>query len=82
MCRGRLASLPAKVWLGLALLTVLWLSTAFLQVPRHNALATGFDSLQHRGLVLGNWVRTVAWTGRGALVLLWLWRLVQDLAYG
>src|SRR3954471_331572 len=30
-------------WAGLGLLVVIWISTALLQVPRHNELAGGFD---------------------------------------
>jgi hypothetical protein len=56
-------------WAGLALLAVVWLSTAFLQVPRHRRLAAGYDPAVHAGLVATNWVRTVAWSLRGALAL-------------
>jgi hypothetical protein len=37
-------------------------------VPRHDELRRGFERRAHRGLVAGNWLRTVAWTARGALV--------------
>jgi hypothetical protein len=57
------------VWAGLALLALVWLSTALLQVPRHRALGLGFDVHDHRSLVLSNWVRTGAWNARGFLVL-------------
>lgn len=58
-------------WAGLALVGVVWLSTAVLQVPLHGALSGGFDPDAHSRLVGTNWIRTVAWTGRAALVL-WL----------
>jgi hypothetical protein len=54
---------------GLALVVVVWLSTALLQVPRHTTLGSGFDRRAWSGLVLSNWVRTVAWSARGGLVL-------------
>ena len=54
---------------GLALVVVVWLSTALLQVPRHTTLRSGFDRRAWSGLVLSNWVRTVAWSARGGLVL-------------
>lgn len=54
---------------GVGLVAVLWTSTALLQVPRHRELLRGFDPVSHRHLVAGNWVRTVAWTARAALVL-------------
>jgi hypothetical protein len=56
--------------IGLVLLAVVWLSTAFLQSPQHTVLGRGFVAASHRFLVLSNWVRTVCWTARGLLVLL------------
>ena len=56
-------------WTGLALVGVVWLSTFALQVPQHRVLATGFDARAHRVLVTTNWIRTLAWTARGLLVL-------------
>ena len=60
------------LWLavaGLALLAVVWLSTAVLQSPRHRELGGGFDSASHRSLVASNWLRTVCWSARGLVVL-------------
>ena len=67
---------PAGVqsWLvltGVALALICWLATGLLAVPRHETLARGFDARAHVALVRGNWVRTLAWTVRGAL-LLWV----------
>jgi len=56
--------------LGLVLLAVVWLSTAFLQSPQHGVLGGGFVAASHRFLVISNWVRTVCWSARGVLVLL------------
>ena len=44
---------------------------AFLSVPQHAVLARGFDADAHASLVTTNWVRTVAWSARG-LMLLWI----------
>lgn len=61
---------PAFIlWLGLALLALIWLSTALFQVPAHTRLQQGFDPVLHQGLVRSNWIRTLAWSGRGLLVL-------------
>ena len=60
---------------GLALVAAIWLSTALLQVPRHTALGSGFDRTAWRGLVGTNWIRTVAWSARG-FVVLWMVALV------
>ena len=56
------------VWAALGLLIVVWLSTAFLQVPCHSKLGIAFDADVHRRLVGTNWIRTVCWTLRGLLV--------------
>lgn len=58
-----------QVWTGLALVGVIWLSTALLQVPLHQTLGAGFDAAAHRRLVTTNWIRTAAWSARAALVL-------------
>lgn len=50
-------------------LAAIWLSTGLLQVPLHNRLARGFDASTHRRLVSTNWIRTVAWSLRGVLLL-------------
>ena len=55
--------------IGFGLVAIIWLSTALLQVPRHTALGSGFDHAAWNALVLSNWVRTVAWSARGGLVL-------------
>lgn len=58
---------PALAWAGLALLVIIWLSTAVWQVPRHRELSNRFDLESHRRLVRTNWVRTVAWSLRSVL---------------
>lgn len=66
-----LSSRPLAI-AGIALLAVVWLSTFFLQVPRHNALERGFDPRAAASLVSSNWIRTIAWTARGVIALLML----------
>lgn len=60
---------PLMAWIGLALLLIIWFSTAFLQAPRHEVLATQFMEPTHRSLMRTNLLRTFAWTLRGALLL-------------
>ena len=55
--------------LNFALLLLIWLSTAALQVPAHNALAETYTDKTARKLVTGNWVRTLVWTARAALLV-------------
>ena len=61
--------------LGLALLMLVWGSTALFQVPFHNQLLSQFDSNAHQSLVWSNWIRTFGWSARGLLVL-WLTSLL------
>lgn len=77
--RGPPAGTPAVLaWVGLGLVGVVWLSTLWLQVPRHSALASGFQLEPWRALVTSNWLRTVAWTARGGLILYMLARAMWD----
>lgn len=55
--------------LGMLLLALIWLSTGLLQVPLHRRLSSGRDARAIGRLVASNWVRTAAWTLRGALAL-------------
>ncbi len=61
------------VWVGLALVGLMWVSTAAIQVPLHNRLAGGFDAEIGRRLVATNWLRTIGWTVRGLLAAWMLW---------
>ena len=56
------------VWAGIVLVAIAWLSTAFLQIPCHSRLSESFDASAHSFLVNSNWIRTIAWTIRAALV--------------
>lgn len=61
-----------RTWpaVGVSLLAVIWLSTFLIQVRQHRRLSQGFDAVTHRRLVWCNWLRTVAWTGRGIVGLI------------
>jgi len=61
-------------WLGLALTGIAWLTTMFASVPQHNVLSGGFEARAHEVLVATNWIRTAAWSARGALLLVWAQR--------
>jgi hypothetical protein len=68
----RPAVLPAwAAWIGLGLVAAMWASTAFLQVPKHEILARGFDSGACRTLNRTNWIRTVGWSARG-IIMAWV----------
>lgn len=56
-------------WFGLLLVLIIWLSTFLVQVPLHERLGGAFDADAQKKLVRTNWIRTVAWTLRGGLIL-------------
>ncbi len=59
---------------GFYLVILIWLSTFFLSVPKHNALKHGkVDSLID-GLVNTNWFRTILWSIKSGLSL---WVLLE-----
>lgn len=67
----------AWLWLGVLLCGVVWAATALLSVPQHSVLAAGFDAGAWRALVLTNWVRTLAWSARGLLLLTVMHRVMR-----
>lgn len=68
-------SLPSWVTAaGFALALSTWVSTVALAVPRHDRLTNGRDERVVTSLVNLNWVRTIAWTARSALLLWVVWQ--------
>lgn len=67
---------PSQIWLGIGLLGIIWASTFLLQVPAHTRLSESFNETTWRMLVNSNWLRTVAWSARAALVSYWLYETV------
>lgn len=63
---------------GLILVAVIWLSTAFIQVPAHTQLSSGFNDQAHSILVVSNWIRTLAWTVRGLLMAYACWLVMNS----
>ena len=52
------------------------MSTALVQVPLHDRLRAHYTDIAARRLVATNWIRTIAWSLRAALVVLWANRLL------
>ena len=76
---NRPPAIPAWIaWTGLALVAVIWISTAAIQVPAHGRLAEGFEAAAHARLVGSNWIRTIAWAARGLLLAVAIWPLLQS----
>lgn len=65
------------LWLGAALVVIVWLSTFLVQVPLHEKLAQGFSADAHSLLINTNWIRTICWTLRAALVLWLAWQALK-----
>jgi hypothetical protein len=61
---------------GAALVGAIWFSTGWIQVPLHTRLGAGYDARLIATLVATNWIRTIAWTARSALLLNWLARML------
>ena len=55
---------PRDFLVPTALLAVVWLSTAFIQVPQHKSLTP--ESVP--SLVKSNWIRTFAWSARAIIL--------------
>ena len=67
-----------RVWIfGAAMLGVVWISTGLLQVPAHSSLIEEFSILNHQKLVNYNWIRTLFWSARSALLIWVLWTLIK-----
>jgi hypothetical protein len=54
---------------GVSLIGVIWISTAFVQVPCHRRLSKGYDDRTAHRLAATNWIRTVAWSARAGVAL-------------
>lgn len=68
---------PALAWAGLALTIVVWLATFFVSVPLHRLLTSGGHDPDVIGrLVRTNWIRTIAWSARLAILAYGLFRLL------
>ena len=64
--------------IGVILVFIIWASTAFLQIPQHNILANVYELEAHNLLVQTNWIRTIAWSMRGFLLLYMLHLLLTQ----
>ena len=58
-----------EVLSGLLLLGIIWISTLFIADNYHGQLSTGFSGEPYKALLAANWLRTVCWSLRGALVI-------------
>ena len=61
--------------INLIIVTLIWFSTFFIQVPLHKKLSKGKKTSLIDNLVLTNWFRTVLWTLRSILIIFFLYLL-------
>ena len=64
-------------WIGAGLLAVIWFSTAFLQVPQHAVLLSGFNQRAYEILLQSNWLRTLGWWVRGMIACVLVWQAMK-----
>ena len=57
---------------NLILVLLIWLSTFLIQVPLHNALSKAKNTEKLSKLIFSNWIRTILWTSRSILMILFL----------
>ena len=51
-------------FISLILVTLIWTSTFFIQVPYHNVISKGFNEKTISRLILSNWIRTTLWLAK------------------
>ncbi len=61
--------------INLIIVTLIWFSTIFIQVPLHQKLSKGKKNSLIDKLVLTNWFRTVLWTLKSILIIFFLYLL-------
>ena len=64
--RGELATFA---FTNLILLIFIWLATFLFQVTQHQKLSVRFSKKILNNLIMSNWVRTLLWTGKGVVMV-------------
>jgi hypothetical protein len=59
----------AGAWIGVGLVGIIWIQTFGQMVPWHGRLQKAPDEALARRLAGWNWVRTIAWSARAAVLL-------------
>jgi hypothetical protein len=63
--------LRGRLFLALGLVLLIWIITFAIQIPQHAKLLGGYDEDVIARLRLWNWLRTLAWSARSA-IMLWI----------
>lgn len=78
------ANIPARI-LGfacLAIIVLIFASTAFVQVPLHDKLSSAYSAELVDRLVQSNWMRTILWTIKSILLSVLLAMLLSTIVGG
>ena len=65
LSEGRLAILSV---INLVFLIFIWLATFLFQITQHQKLTIRFSKKIVQSLIASNWVRTLLWSGKGAIM--------------
>ncbi|MFK7924641.1 MAG: hypothetical protein AB8H47_21975 [Bacteroidia bacterium] len=69
---------PYLLWIGAALIGIIWINTFFQAVPLHNKLLDGLNPEAVTSLVRVNWIRTIAWTVRLGILGWIVFKLMKE----
>ena len=58
--------------INLIIVVLIWLSTFLIQAPLHNVLSKEKNKEKLSKLICTNWIRTILWTSRSILMILFL----------
>lgn len=66
------------LWIAFVLVVGIWICTACCSIPCHGKLCSlGYSAPTHHWLVTSNWIRTVLWTARAAMLGFVIYKLVS-----
>ena len=65
-------AIQAIFLINLIIVVLIWFSTFLIQVPLHNALSKEKNTEKISKLIYTNWIRTILWTSRSILMILFL----------
>ena len=74
---GLIAVLLTIFFSNLIMVVLIWCSTFLIQVPLHNSLSKEKDIEKLLRLVHTNWIRTILWTVRSALMISFLYYTID-----
>jgi len=71
-CQNLNNAIQTVFLINLIIIVLIWLSTFLIQVPLHNALSKEKNTEKLSKLISSNWIRTLLWSTRSFLMILFL----------